>query len=77
MDNKNVRDATLSFKIPKHIDQELSQYVHDHYITKSDFIRNAVIEKLQEIEDSNFINQVISKKGKIYTHKEVMLELGL
>ncbi len=70
-------DTTISFKVSKCIEQELSQYAHDHYMSKSDFIRNAIIEKLQDIEDSNFINKVIQKKGKTYTHEEVLRELEL
>ena len=69
--------VVISFKLPKSIELELAKYAHDHYITKSDFVRNAVIEKLQDIDDNNFINEVLAKGNKSYTHEEVLRELDL
>jgi len=70
-------NTIISFKVPEFINKELEEYASNHYITKSDFIRNAVIEKLQELDDSNYINEVLNNKGKNYTHEELLLELGI
>jgi predicted DNA-binding protein len=66
-----------TFKLPIEFEEQLFQYTHDHYITKSDFIRNAVIEKLEELSDSALINEILERKEKRYSFKEAKRVLKL
>lgn len=66
-----------TFKLPNVYEKELMEYVHNHYITKSDFIRNAVIEKLQELRDSERINEVLELNEKLYSFEDAKNALNL
>ena len=68
---------TLSIRIPILVKYKLSQYAKNHSISKSQFLRNIIIEKLQDLEDSNYINEVVKNKARTYTHTEVLDELAL
>lgn len=73
-----MRDNVVhTFKLPVEIEHVLSTYTHDHYMTKSDFIRNAVIEKLQELSDSELINSILERKEKMYSFEEAKRALKL
>ncbi len=66
-----------TFKLPIDYEQSLIDYTHEQYMTKSDFIRNAVIEKLQSIADSNRVDEIMQQENKKFTHEEVKRNFGL
>ncbi len=66
-----------TFKLPLSYEQSLIDYTHEKYMTKSDFIRNAVIEKLQNIADNNKIDGILEQNNKKYTHEEIKRKFDL
>ena len=66
-----------TFKLPHEFEKKLAQYTHEHYMTKSDFIRNAVIEKLQDLQDNTLIDSILERKEKIYSFEEARHALKL
>lgn len=70
-------DVVHTFKLPLEIEHDLALYTHNHYMTKSEFIRNAVIEKLQELSDSELINSILERNEKRYSFEEAKRKLKL
>ena len=66
-----------TFKLPTELEHVLAEYTHNHYMTKSDFIRNAVIEKLQELSDSALIDSILERNEKLYSFEEAKHALKL
>lgn len=64
-----------SFKAEKWLSDAITKYVKAHHITKSDFIRNAIIKYLETLSDLEAFEH--TKNDKIYTLEEVKCELGL
>lgn len=67
----------LSIRLPEGADEILNNLVKKLQITKGQFVRNAVIEKIEDYLDIQAINDVLSKKEKTYSLEEVKRELGL
>ena len=67
----------LSIRLPEGADEILNNLVKKLQITKGQFVRNAVIEKIENYLDIQAINDVLSKKEKTYSLEEVKRELGL
>ncbi len=66
-----------TFKLSENFERALSQYTHDHYMTKSEFIRSAVIEKLQLLQDSALVDSIMERNEKMYSFEEAKNALGL
>jgi metal-responsive CopG/Arc/MetJ family transcriptional regulator len=69
--------SKISATISEVIENQLTQYISHHNITKSEFIRTAVIEKLQDATDIETIETILMQNNKQYTHDEMMRELSL
>jgi len=67
----------LSVRLPQGADNLLNELVKELHISKGEFIRNAIIEKIEDMLDIQTIEQVLSRNEKSYSINEVKRELGL
>jgi len=67
----------LSIRLPEGADAILDNLVKRLNITKGQFVRNAVIEKIEDALDIKAIEDVLSRNEKTYSLDEVKRELGL
>jgi RHH-type rel operon transcriptional repressor/antitoxin RelB len=67
----------ISVRLGKDIEARLEQLAKLTGRTKTYYIRQAVIEKLEDLEDLYMAEQVLENPGKRYTSSEVRQELGL
>jgi len=67
----------LSIRLPEGADTILDNIVKKLHITKGQFLRNAVIEKIEDELDIQSIEEVLVRNEKTYTLNEVKRELGL
>ena len=67
----------ISVRLGEDIEARLEQLAQLTGRTKTYYIRQAVIEKLEDLEDIYMAEQVLDRPGKRYTSGEVRRELGL
>ena len=67
----------ISVRIGEDIEARLAHLAQRTGRTKTYYIRQAVIEKLEALEDTYLAEQVLENPGKRYTSDEVRRELGL
>jgi predicted DNA-binding protein len=67
----------LSIRLPEGADMILDNLVKRLHITKGQFVRNAVIEKIEDALDIKAIEDVLARNEKTYSLDEVKRELGL
>ena len=67
----------LSVRLPEGADAILDTLVKDLHISKAKFIRNAIIEKIEDALDIKAIEEVLARNEKTYSMDEVKRELGL
>ena len=67
----------LSIRLPEGADAILDALVKDLQISKGKFMRDAILEKIEDALDIKSIEEVLSKNEKTYTMEEVKHELGL
>ena len=67
----------LSVRLPEGADAVLDSLVKSLNISKGQFIRNAIIEKIEDALDIQAIEEVIARNEKTYSLDEVKRELGL
>ena len=67
----------LSVRLPEGADAVLDNLVKSLNISKGQFIRNAIIEKIEDVLDIQMIEEVIARNEKTYSLDEVKRELGL
>jgi predicted DNA-binding protein len=67
----------LSVRLPEGADAILDNLVKSLNISKGQFIRNAIIEKIEDALDIRAIEEVIARNEKTYSLDEVKRELGL
>ena len=69
----------LSIRIPEEIDARLERLAKEAGQTKSDYAREAILEKIEEIEDLHLAEQVLERvrKGeeKVITSEEMWRDL--
>lgn len=73
---------TLTLKIDEFDMQRLKEYVNINNLTVSNFVRDLIIDKLDENIDINEEKRILevwekAKKEKFYDHKDVWKELGI
>jgi len=70
---------TISFRLNDKDDALIRQYAKMHNMDLSSFIRQALIEKIEDEHDLAFFNQVWEeeKNKETITHEQVKKELGL
>lgn len=73
MDNLVV----TSIKLPRDIENLIAQVAKETKISRSKFMRDAIIEKLEDMLDNILINKVMRKKEKSLSLKEAKHALGL
>ncbi len=73
---KNSVIAT-SIRLPIGADAILEKLTHDLHISKSKFIRDAIIEKIENALDIKAINDVLARNEKTYSMEEIKRELDL
>lgn len=67
----------LSVRLPEGANEVLDRLVKYLNISKGQFIRNAIIEKIEDALDIQAIEEVIARNEKTYSLDEVKRELGL
>lgn len=67
----------LSIRLPEGADAILNALVKELQISKGKFMRDAILEKIEDALDIKSIEEVLSKNEKTYTMEEVKRELGL
>ena len=67
----------LSVRLPEGADAILDNLVKSLNISKGQFIRNAIIEKIEDALDIRAIEKVIARNEKTYSLDEVKRELCL
>lgn len=76
----NVDTTLISVRLSQELNSLLNAIVEENNITKNDFIRQAVVEKIEDIYDSKLADEAYKKwvEGgkKTFTHKEMMKLYG-
>ena len=76
----NVDTILISFRLSQELNSLLNAIVEENNITKNDFIRQAVVEKIEDIYDSKLADEVYKKwvEGgkKTFSHEEMMKRYG-
>lgn len=76
----NIDTALISVRLSQELNSLLNAIVEENNITKNDFIRQAVVEKIEDIYDSKLADEAYKKwvEGgkKTFTHKEMMKRYG-
>lgn len=76
----NVDTTLISVRLSQELNSLLNAIVEENNITKNDFIRQAVVEKIEDIYDSKLADEAYKKwvEGgkKTFTHKEMMKRYG-
>lgn len=67
----------LSVRLPEGADAILDELVKELQISKGKFMRDAILEKIEDALDIKSIEEVLSRNEKTYTMEEVKRELGL
>lgn len=67
----------LSVRLPEGADAILDRIVKSLHISKGRFIRDAIIEKIEDALDIQSIEEVLARNEKTYSFDEVKRELGL
>jgi predicted DNA-binding protein len=67
----------LSVRLPEGADAILDKIVKSLHISKGKFIRDAIIEKMEDALDIQSIEEVLARNEKTYSFDEVKRELGL
>ena len=68
---------STSVRLPIGADDILEKLTHDLNISKSQFMRDAIIEKIEDMLDIKAINDVLAKNEKTYSIEEIKHELNL
>ena len=69
--------TATSVRLPIGANTILNKLIHDLKISKTRFITDAIIEKIEDELDIRTIKDVLAKNEKTYTMEEVKRELGL
>ena len=76
----NIDTTLISVRLSQELNSLLNVIVEENNITKNDFIRQAVVEKIEDIYDSKLADEAYKKwvEGgkKTFTHKEMMKRYG-
>lgn len=67
----------LSVRLPVGADALLDNIVKDLHISKAKFIRNAILEKIEDALDIKSIEEVLARNEKTYSLSEARKKLGL
>lgn len=70
----------LSIRLNAQAEEELKAIANFHGVSVSDFVRNIINEKLEDVYDLKLVDSALlehKKDPKIYTLDEVEKELGL
>lgn len=76
----NIDTALISVRLSQELNSLLNAIVEENNITKNDFIRQAVVEKIEDIYDSKLADEAYKKcvEGgkKTFSHEEMMKRHG-
>lgn len=76
----NIDTAQISVRLSQELNSLLNAIVEENNITKNDFIRQAVVEKIEDIYDSKLADETYKKwvEGgkKTFSHEEMMNRYG-
>lgn len=76
----NVDTTLISVRLSQELNSLLNAIVEENNITKNDFIRQAVVEKIEDIYDSKLADETYKKwvEGgkKTFSHEEMMKRHG-
>ena len=75
-----MTSAPVSVRFDSELNSTLSLAVKEHHTTKTDFIRQAVLEKLEDLYDIEMADKSyqawIDGGKKTYSHEEMMERYG-
>lgn len=67
----------ISVNFGANIEKRLARFAKVVGCTESDLIKEAVLEKLEDLEDLNIAEKRLKEPGKVWTMEEVEQEIGL
>ena len=69
----------LSIRLPAEIDARLERFAEEAGQTKSDYVREAIVEKVEEMEDLQVAEQVLERvregKDSVLSSEQIWREL--
>ena len=68
---------TLSIRIDDETKRRLDALTAKHGINKSHVVRQALVAKLEELEDFYLVRERLSKSDKTVSHEDLMRDAGL
>jgi RHH-type rel operon transcriptional repressor/antitoxin RelB len=68
---------SLSIRLPKEIDKRLSQLAKRTHRTKTFYAREAILNYLEDLEDTHDAINILKQPGKTYTMAEIVEDLQL
>lgn len=77
MKHSSYPSIATSVRLPIGADAILEKLTHELNISKSQFIRDAIIEKIEDALDIKAINDVLARNEKTYSIEEIKHELDL
>ena len=66
-----------SVRLPVGADLLLNKVVHDLHISRATFMRNAILEKIEDALDIKQVRKILAKHEKKYSFEDIAHELGL
>lgn len=72
-----ARATPPAVRIAKDLDRALSHAAKDFKTTRASIVKSALVEYLQDLADSKAIAEAKKKGGKMITHAELKVRLGL
>jgi RHH-type rel operon transcriptional repressor/antitoxin RelB len=69
--------ATLAIRLPEDLNKRLEDIARRTGRTKTDYVREAILEHLEDLEDAHLAMERLNNPGKRLSMEEVKKELGL
>jgi RHH-type rel operon transcriptional repressor/antitoxin RelB len=69
--------ATLAIRLPEDLNKRLEEISRRTGRTKTDYVREAILEHLEDMEDAHLAAERLNKHEPIYTMEEVEERFGL
>lgn len=69
--------APISVRLPEKMNVILDTLAGELHTTKTQLIKDAILERIEDYLDSKTIDQVLSKNEPTISHDDLMRELGV
>jgi predicted DNA-binding protein len=72
-----MNDTPISVRLPEKANSILDKLAEELHITKTQLIREAIMERIEDYLDTKAIEEAIKNSSKTYTMAEMKVRYGL